>query len=402
MARRPAGDSEEAAELHRRAIVVEGHAHIVNAAYVQRIDPWQPQATGTIDFARARQGGVDVIIEHLFVEDRYNDYNYAVKQACRLIETFYELLGANSDKMGLALTGDDARRIVGSGRLAVVLALEGGFDTEGDVEVLRLFHRLGVRMAQLTSHDTTNSLIDAYAGERRWNGLSDRGRAVIREMNRLGIVIDISHATDDAKEQAIQASEAPVVTSHNGLRDYADVIGNLSDATLKALADRGGLIGLHSAGWLISQASADWNDRASAQRSVSVGRAAPPATRDAAVDFGAYIDAVDDEMRARWADRWGYGTPWRTRHDDALAAGAPLPTVDDWAEQIAYIVGMVGPAHAGLGLDLMAGGNWLRDFDATAYPRLTQALLAQGLDTATVKKVLGENWLRILDAATVG
>jgi membrane dipeptidase len=84
-----------------------------------------------------------------------------------------------------------------------------------------------------------------------------------------------------------------------------------------------------------------------------------------------------------------------------VPAGPPLPTVEDWAEQIAYLVGLIGADHAGLGLDLMAGGNWLRDFDATSYPRLTEALVAQGLDAATVVKILGENWLRILDSARV-
>ena len=389
------------AVLHRGTIVVEGHAHVTNAVLTQGLDPWVAQPTGTIDFARAKLGGVNVIVEHLFVEDRYNDYNYAVKQACRLIETFYAVLEANPERMGLARTSAEAREIVADGRLAIILALEGGFDTEGDLDVLRLFHRLGVRMVQLTSHDTTNSLIDAYAGERRWGGLSDQGRAVIREMNRLGVVIDISHATDEAKAQAIEASGAPVVTSHNGLRHFAQVIGNLDDDLLTSLAARGGLVGLHSAGWIISQEAADWNERTAARRRTPGAPEPAPRTRPPEVDYGEYVGSLDAQMRARWTDTWGYGTPWRQRHDEAVAAGAPLPTVQDWAEQVAWVVRLVGPDHVGLGLDLMAGGNWLRDFDAASYPRLTEALAGTGVADDTIVKVLGENWFRIFDAAGV-
>src|SRR5262245_34579258 len=122
--------------LHRDAIVVDGHVHMTNAVFNQKIDPWKVQATGAFDYARAKQGGLDVVIEHLYVDDRYNSYNYTVKQACRLIETFYRVLNANHDKMELALSSADVRRIAGSGKMAVILALEGGFDTEGDLDVL--------------------------------------------------------------------------------------------------------------------------------------------------------------------------------------------------------------------------------------------------------------------------
>ena len=383
--------------LHESAIVVDGHVHITNAVFVQGIDPWQAQATGTFDYARARAGGLDMVVDHLFVEDRYADYNYTVKQACRLIETFHRVLDANPDRMGLARTSDEARAIVADGRLAVILALEGGFDTEGDLDVLRLMHRLGVRMVQLTSHDTTNAIADAYAGEPRWGGLSDHGRTVIDELNRLGIVVDVSHASDATKRQMIEASRAPVVTSHNGLTHFCDVIGSVSDETLRLLAARGGLVGLHSAGWLIKQAALDWN--VIRWNAAPAPAPAAPAFRSAAVDFGRYSADLDAEMRERWIDRWGYGRPWRERHDEALAAGAPLPTVEEWADQVAWVVQTVGADHIGIGLDLMAGGNWLRDFDATSYGRLTAAMLARGLDEPTMRQVLGENWLRIFDAA---
>jgi membrane dipeptidase len=248
----PAQPSSVAA-LHDDAIVVDGHKHIINRVYWERIDPWQPQPTGLDDFARSRQGGLDVAIEQVWIDNSYANYNYSVKQALRLIETLYQVLDANRDKMELALSASDVRRIVGNGKMAVVLALEGGFDMDGDLDVLRLLHRLGVRMVQFTNHNTTNAFADAGVGDQRWGGINDHGRAVIREMNRLGIMIDVSHASDSAQLQIIEASAAPVVASHHGVRQISNIQRNVSDAVLRALAAKGGVVGIHSAANFLSQ-----------------------------------------------------------------------------------------------------------------------------------------------------
>ena len=387
--------------LHDELIVVDGHVHMTNSVFHQGVDPWKPQSIGTFDYARARQGGLDVAIEHLYIEDAYNRYNYTVKQACRLIETFYRVLEANKDKMDVAFTSQDVRRIVAQGKIAVVLALEGGFDMEGDLDVLRMFHRLGVRMVQFTNHNTTNALVDSSVLE-KWNGISRHGRAVIREMNRLGIVIDISHASEKAKGAIVEASQAPVVTSHNGLQHFSSCPGNITDETLHALATKGGLIGLHTAGWILSQESFDWGFRRprTAPAPAWAERFRVELSRPA-IDYGDYIAQVDSLMADQWATQYGFGQPWRERQQEAIEAGAPLPTVEDWTNQVDYVVRLTGPDHVGLGLDLMAGGHWLRDFDATSYPRLTEALLAKGYSVAVIRKILGENWLRLLDAAKV-
>ncbi len=393
--------------LHEEAIVVDGHVHIVTPVFHQGIDPWKVQETGLFDYARAKQGGLDVVVHTVYIEDPYNNYNYAVKQACRLIETFYRVLDANADKMELALTSADVRRIVGKVKMAAILALEGGFDTEGDLDVLRLFHRLGVRMIQPLSHNTTNAFIDAKLGMKKWGGLTEQGRKIVAEMNRLGIMIDLSHATDEAKMQIIEASRAPVVGSHHGLQHFVDHPRTLSDQVLRAMAAKGGLMGMHSSTTQIGREYSEW------QRSQSSDNAPPPLRhliqdytffRKPYEDFGAYIGALDAEMHDRWVrdrdqrDGTAYGIPWRERHKRAIDAGAPLPTVDDWADQVDYAVEMVGDRHIGIGLDLMSGPNLL-DFDATSYPRLTESLVKKGYSEQRIKRILGENWLRLLDAA---
>ena len=159
-------------------------------------------------------------------------------------------------------------------------------------------------------------------------------------------------------------------------------------------------MGLHSAGWLISQPAVDWNAQESSRRKAAAPALVPsPLERAAEVDYGDYITALDARMRDRWINMWGYGRPWRTTHDETVAKGAPLPTVDDWAEQMAYLVTLIGADHAGLGLDLMAGGLWLKDFDATSYPRLTEAMMKRGMAREEILKVLGENWLRAFETA---
>ncbi len=402
------GQAIDAAKLHDEAIVVDGHVHIITPVFHQGIDPWKVQETGLWDYARAKQGGLDVVIHTVYIEDPYNNYNYAVKQAVRLIETFYQVLDANSDKMELALTSADVRRIVGDGKMAAILALEGGFDTEGDLNVLRLFHRLGVRMIQPISHNTTNAFLDAGLGVKKWGGLTEHGRKVIAEMNRLGIMIDISHATDEGKLEIIEASKAPVVGSHHGLRHFVEYPRNFSDEVLRAVAAEGGLMGMHSNASFLSKEYVEWRRRQSSSGgSTALHEIEGYAfSRPAYGDFGEYIRSLDAEMRDRWLrdqpDRGGtgYGIPWRERHKRAVDAGAPLPTISDWADQVDYVVEMVGDDHLGIGLDLMSGPN-LRDFDATGYPRLTEALVEKGYSEQRIKKILGENWLRLLDEAKV-
>lgn len=383
--------SAGSASLHEQAIVVDGHEHITNRVYFEGIDPWKPQDTGLWDYARAMQGGLDVVIENIWADDGYNNYNVTVKEVCRLIEVFYRVLEANRDKMEIALTAADVRRIVATGKMAVILAIEAGYDMEGDVDVLRLFHRLGVRLVQFVNHNTTNAYVDAGLGEQKWKGITDHGRELIREMNRVGIMIDVSHASDAAELQIIEASRAPVAASHHGLRHFCNHPRNLSDDVLKALAAKGGLIGMHSSAAFLSQKYYDWSRTQQNQPPPPL----PIKGRSADQDYGAYIAALDAEIKARWLR--SYSKPWRT----LAPPNAPLPTVDDWAAQVDYVVKQVGVDHVGIGLDMNQGGSNLRNFDATKYPALTGALAAQGLSAGDIRKILGENWLRLLDAAKV-
>ena len=397
--------------------MVDGHVHITELEYHLGIDPWKKQETGLFDYARAKEGGLDVVVHAVYIIDGYNMYNYGVKQALRLIETFYRTLEANTDKMELALTAADVRRIVASGKMAAILAIEGNPDMEGDLDVLRMWHRLGIRMIQLTSHGSSNALIDAVSDEPIWGGISPRGYAFIREMNRLGIIVDVSHSTEAAHLQAIEASSAPVADTHGSFRGRSLPS---SAKVLQALAAKGGLLALIQSA-LDSEALDDWRARhprpaysgpdasgqfvSRARRSTL--RLANEGIRPPEDRRGEYIAALDAEIRDEKARRRTteargdqYGTPWRRLQAEDIEAGMPLPTAEAWADHAVSVINLVGEDHVGIGLDLLARPA-MPDFTAASYPRFTEAMLAKGLSPATIKKVLGENWLRLLEQAKV-
>ncbi len=374
-------------------LLVDGHVHITNRVYWEQLDPWTEQRGGPFDYARARQGGVNVVIENV-APYGYNTYNTTVKQVGRLIETFHRVLEANRDKMELALTSADVRRIVASGKLAVILGIEAGFDQEGDPDILRLWHRLGVRLVQFSGH-VTNAYADAaLRGGPKWGGINERGRRLIAEMNRLGIIIDITHATEAAQRQIIEASRAPVVASHMGMRALCNNPANISDDVLRALSAKGGLVGIPATAEYISQRYFDWTRAhppvpVNGVTRLDVIRAELPLVRSPNADRGEYIDALDSLMGTLW--RRFYGQPFR----DASEAEALQPTAGEWADHVAHAIAVAGADHVAIGLDLSQGKGLLKDFDARSYPRLADALR----DRRIPSQVLGQNWLRILDLA---
>jgi len=377
-------------------ILADGHVHITNRVYWEGIDPWKPQPVGQFDYARARAGGVNFVIENV-APYGYNTYNTTVKHAGRLIETFHRTLEAHHDQMELALTSADVRRIVASGKLAVMLSIEAGFDQEGDIDILRLWYRLGVRVIQFSSQVTAAYADSAVRGGVKWSGINDKGRRLIAEMNRLGMLIDISHATEAAQRQIIAASRAPVVASHTALRAICSNPSNLSDDILRALIAKGGMVGIHSAAEQIGQRYYDWSRGKPSTPVNGVTRedilfAELPLIRSPNHDYGEYIDALDAELGSRW--RRLYSQPWH----ESPEGEAFVPSLDDWVAHVAHAAAIGGPKSVAIGLDLTNARSTLKNFDAGHYPELLEALRKRNLATP---EILGENWLRVLDAARV-
>lgn len=377
-------------------ILADGHVHITNRVYWEGIDPWKPQPVGQFDYARARAGGVNFVIENV-APYGYNTYNTTAKQAGRLIETFHRMVEAHRDRMELALGSADVRRIVASGKMAVLLSIEAGFDQEGDIDILRLWYRLGVRMIQFSSQVTTAYADSSVRGGAKWSGINEKGRRLIAEMNRLGMLIDISHATEAAQRQIIAASRAPVVASHVALRAICSNPANLSDEVLRALIAKGGMIGIHSAAEQIGQRYYDWSRgkpsipvNGVTREDILFGEL--PLLRSPNHDYGEYIDALDAQQGDRW--RRFYSQPWH----ESPEGEALVPSLDDWVAHVSHAVAVGGPKSVAIGLDLTNARSTLKNFDASHYPDLVEALRKHNLATP---EILGENWLRALDAAKV-
>ena len=377
-------------------LLMDGHVHMTNRVYWEGIDPWKPQPVGDFDYARARQAGVNVVIENI-APYGYNTYNTTVKQAGRLIETFHRVVDANRDKMELALSSADVRRITASGKLAVILSVEAGFDQEGDIDILRLWHRLGVRVIQFASQVTTAYADSSVRGPAKWSGINDKGRRLIAEMNRLGMLIDISHATESAQRQIIELSRAPVVASHVALHAICNNPGNISDDILRALAAKGGMIGIHASAELISQRYYDWARTHPVVGVNGITRneilyAELPLVRSPNQDYGEYIEALDSELGGRW--RRLYAKRWQ----ESPEAEPLVPSIDQWIDHLEHAVKIGGMKSVGIGLDITNARSTLKNFDARSYPQLVQTLRRRNLATP---EVLAENWLRVLDAAKV-
>ena len=381
------------------SILMDGHVHITNRVYWEHIDPWQPQTyEAGWDYARASAAGVNCIIDNLGTYGYWN-YNYTPKQTLRLIETASRFAEQHSDKMAIALGTADARRIIAGGRMAVFLGSESGWDHEGDLDVLGAFYRLGMRTIQFASQSGFNAFADsalaqAQGGQKpdHYHGINDRGRALVAEMNRLGILIDVTHGTEATQRQLIEASRAPVVASHESIRSVSGV--GISDEMLKALAAKGGLVGIHCSAAVIGKRYRKWMadhpDRVTAAvKALPNMLGYQPSFPRVPGDHGEYIARFDKEFGEAWRARGG----WKEDPE----AEAFLPTADEWAEHVDYVIKLVGADHVAIGLD-MAGGRSGVPRNAGGYQD-TVAALNRITTPENVKKITGENWFRVLDQA---
>jgi membrane dipeptidase len=375
-------------------LLMDGHVHAINRVYWEKADLWGPVSDAGWDFA----AGVNCVIDNLGTYGYWN-YNYTPKQTLRLIETAWRYAEQHADKMAIVTDTAQARSVVASGRMAVFLGSESGWDHEGDIDVLRALYRLGLRTIQFASQSGYNAFADSalamsQGGQNpdHYHGINEHGRALVAEMNRLGILIDITHGTEAVHKQLIEASKAPVVASHETIRAVSGV--GLSDEVLKAIAAKGGLVGIHGNAAVVSKRFRQWMvDHADKVKEANdklpnmVGY--QPSFPRAPGDHGEYIERFDKEFAEAWRSRGG----WKE-----IPELVPLiPTADEWAEHVDYVIKAVGADHVAIGLDI-AGGRSSVPRNAAGYGDLLAAL-NKITTPANVKKITGENWFRVLDTA---
>lgn len=372
----------DALRLHRDALVFDGHVHVINRQFYHGGAFTDRLPDGQWDLPRAREGGLDAFFLTLYVTEQYYPARYETRQALRLVDLALRQIEARADQVALARNATELEQIQRSGRVAAVLDLEGSFDLDGDLGVLRTLHRLGLRSMQLSAHNWAGNYADSCCSPPRWNGLNEQGRAVVREANRLGILINVSHASDAAIEQAVALSTDPVLATHHGLRSLNDIPRNLSDDLVRRIASKGGLIGFHMGNEFHNRKVFDWR------------------TAHAGKPFWDVKDIGDAEARLSITEIDKRVAPMFPM----LGVGAPEEikfSVDEWLTVVDRVIALVGDNHIMLGTDLDGGPTLPKGMrDARDYPQLTAAMLRRNWSEARIRKFLGGNLLRVFRQVT--
>jgi membrane dipeptidase len=374
--------SEPALQLHKRALVFDAHIHAIEREFYHGGSIGDRQTNGQFDVPRALEGGLGAMFFSVYVAEDYYPARLETKQALRLIDCALTQLAKNREHIELALDASDVERIHRSGKIAAVLDLEGSYDLDGDLGVLRMLHRLGLRSVQLSAHNRPNHYADACCSPPQWHGLTAHGRELIHEMNRLGMVINVSHASDDAISQAIDESSDPVMATHHGMRSLNDIPRNMPDWLIKKLAAKGGVIGFQIGNEF-------HNPKEFAYRAEHSGGAfwkeSPRLEREAHMS----IEQIDQLIAPQFPM-------------DAFKVPDDLRfTVDDWVGVVDRAIQLVGEDHVALGSDFDGGPTPPRHLrDVRDLPMITAAMVRRGYSEDRIDKFLGRNVLDLLRRVT--
>jgi membrane dipeptidase len=376
-AQQPAADLlARARALHKQAILIDGHNDYPwalrehdPARDLDKLDIRNPQPSIMTDIPRLKEGGIGGQFWSVYVPVEMQGQK-AVTATLEQIDIVYRMVRKYPDTFELALTADDVERIHGQGKIASMIGLEGGHSIDNSLANLRMFSRLGARYLTLT-HTSNTPWADSATDTPKFGGLSPFGEEVIKEMNWLGMLVDLSHVSPDTMEDAIRVSQAPVIFSHSDARALNDHPRNVPDNILQLLPKNGGVIMVTFVPGFASPKVNAWNTRQTAEQDRL--KAAFP----------------NDAAAARaGVDAWTAANP------------APRATISDVADHVDHIRKIAGIDHIGIGGDFDGITQTVQDLDnVSTYPRLTAELLRRGYSDADIKKILGQNILRVMRAA---
>lgn len=374
--------SKRAAELHQKALVFDGHVHVIDRQFYHGGDIGDRVPDGQFDLPRAKQGGIDAMFFSIFVTEDYYPQRMETKQTLRLMDLALTQLEKNKATIELAKNASDIDRITRAGKMAAVFDLEGGFDLDGDLGVLRDLYRLGLRSLQLSAHNWTNNFADSCCSLPKNHGLNDRGRALIREMNRLGMVINISHSSDETISQALDVSTAPLVATHHGLRMINKIPRNMPEELMRKLASKGGIIGFQIGNEFHNVKAFEW-------RTKHAGKPFWDTTEIANRKEPLTIEEIDRKVAPQFP-MVGLNMP-----DDVLFSP------EDWIAVVEKAIAIVGEDHVALGSDFDGGPTPPRGMkDISDLPQLTEAMLRRGWSEERIRKFLGGNLMRVFRQIT--
>ncbi len=351
VAQRGSSPGDRPPDVNRPIILVDLHNDVTSET-VKGLDIGMRRGQGHTDLPRLREGGVGAVFFSAYVSRQYAEKNQSAHRVLEMIDTVrHDIVERYPNDFLLALTADDVERAPREGKIAALIGIEGGHAIEDSLRILRACHALGVRYMTLTHSFTTNWADSSgdvdKPGVKHHGGLTDFGREVVREMNRLGMMVDVSHVSDETFRDVMETSAAPVIASHSSCRAIADIPRNMTDEMIQAMANKGGVIHINFGCEFVSPKSAAFNPTLDAGRS----KVTPPASID---DVVAQIDHV---VKVAGIDAAGIGTDF-----DGIEC---VPT----------------------GLE-----------DVSKFPNLMRALRERGYSTEQIRKIWGGNTLRVMRA----
>jgi membrane dipeptidase len=368
------GIAERAKKLHFSSIVLDTHDDTTQRFLSTDFDIAKRNADGSIDIPRMREGGMNAIFFSIWIDGRIMGPP-AVQKALDQIDAVHENVRRNSKDMAFCRTADDVRRAHAQGKIAALMGVEGGHMIGNDIRVVRIFGDLGVRYITL-SHFYNDEWADSSTDKPAHNGLTDYGKEIVREMNRQGIMVDISHVSDKTFYDALEISKGPLIASHSSCRALCNHVRDMSDDMIKALAAKGGVIQINYEMSFIDQAYKDASDKLSGG-----------------------VVAMIDRLKKECGDNEDcMGKKMAEMQKQAVAEGK-LPHVS-WERIIDHIdhaVKLVGSDHVGLGSDFDGASMPEGMEDASKLPKITEALMRKGYSDDDIRKILGGNLLRVME-----
>lgn len=373
--REPVELTETGIAVHRAGMVFDGHNDLPWAlrtkgdSSFEKFDISKPQPGLNTDIPRLQQGNVRAQFWSVYVPATTAAEGVALQQTLEQIELVNAMVRRYPEVFEMASTAEDIDRISKAGRIASMMGVEGGHSIENSLGVLRQLYRLGVRYMTLT-HSDTLVWADSATDDADHGGLTDFGEEVVREMNRLGMLVDLSHVSDQTMEDALRVSTAPVIFSHSSARAVADHPRNVPDDILRKTAENGGVVMVNFfSGFVVPESARRRADMFAVRRQINA----------------TYEDESDRREAYR---RWELENP--------ILPG----TIHDVIDHIDHIVEIAGVDHVGIGSDF-DGVSMLPEqlSDVASYPYITQALLDRGYSAEDIHKILSGNVLRVLRGA---
>lgn len=370
--------NRKADRLHQEMLTIDTHSDTPMRLMRGGFDPGIRNDNGCVDFPRMKEGGLDAEFFAIFRAQGPRTpeaYEFEHQSTLDTFDSIRITIKRNSDMAGIALTGDDARKLKAEGKSAVFIGIENGYPVGNDISRIKQYYDLGARYITLC-HSSNNDICDSSTDRSgpEYGGLSSFGEEVVREMNRTGMLVDVSHVSDESFYDVLEVSKAPVIASHSSCRALCESPRNLDDDMLQALKKNGGVIQICLLSEYLKQPepNPEFDARAA----------------ELSEKWQQMGELTDEQLEQRWQE-----------FSDLKDKYVKRATVADAVNHIQHVIDVIGIDYVGIGSDFDGGGGIDGCSDVSGMKNITRELLRRGYSREDIAKIWGGNFLRVMDQA---